>query len=660
MSTPPLLLAMALVFWGQQTGMLLLAVPMALLLEGSRLTAWRSPLSPGQFHRISDLCTVLFAVLVAYAYSTRAPAAAIMAIIQWTPLSYLPLLAAQVYSVEGKVDIGALFMSRRKPMEEPRPAFDLTYPYFVMCVLSAGAANVRTPVFYAGMFLLAAWSLWRARPARRPVFVWAALLLMAGTLGHFGQYGLHDLQSIVENKGGWLLFGSGEKPTDPNSSHTAIGRIGLLKQSDEIILNVQPAPGAPPPPLLRQAAFDHYNAAQWFASVADFRPLDPLPGSTGWAISTMTRSAGAASISTYLDKGKGILPLPTGATQIGRLPAAAVTRNRLGSVQVQDGPGFADYDVRFAPSPVSDAPPGRIDLDLPPAEKPMLTKLSSQLKLDAKHPQEAKAAVSRFFDGGFHYSLYQEAGKAGARPLADFLLKTRSGHCEYFATATVLLLRAGGIPARYVTGYSVQEPSRLGRSFIVRQRHGHAWALVYADGVWRDFDTTPSSWAGEEAKGASFFEPARDLISWGLFRFSRWRWRESQAGDVPRRYQGLLAFILLGLMWKLMRELGAGGKLTRKSPAEPKRRLPGEDSELYALERALATAELGRRSDEPLSGWLDRLVAPVGKGAVEALRPIVALHNRYRFDPAGLSGEERRELKRAAESWLTKHSPRSA
>ena len=30
MNTPPLLLAMALVFWGQQTGMLLLAVPIAL------------------------------------------------------------------------------------------------------------------------------------------------------------------------------------------------------------------------------------------------------------------------------------------------------------------------------------------------------------------------------------------------------------------------------------------------------------------------------------------------------------------------------------------------------------------------------------------------------------------------------------------------------
>ncbi len=655
MNTPPLLLAAALVFWGLQSGQLLLAVPMALILEGSRLTSWRSPITPVQFYRISDLCTALFAVLVVYAYSTRAATTAIMAIIQWMPLSYLPLLAAQVYSVEGKVDIGALFMSRRKPVEGPRRDFDLAHPYFVVCVLSAGAANVRTPVFYAGMFLLVAGALWRARPGRKPAFVWAALLLAAGALGYLGQSGLHDLQSVVENKGGWLLFGSGELPTDPNSSHTAIGRIGRLKQSDEIVLSVKPSPGAPPPPLLRQASFDHYNAAQWFASIADFRPLAPLPVPGGWDISTLNAGAEAASISTYLKNGKGILPLPTGATRVERLPAGAVARNRLGAVQVQDGPGFADYDVRFAPSSVSDSPPGKIDLDLPPADRPLLKRLAAELKLDPKRPQEAKAAVSRFFDKDFRYSLFQEAGKVGPRPLEDFLLRTHTGHCEYFATATVLLLRAGGIPARYVTGYSVQEPSRLERSFVVRQRHGHAWALVYADGVWRDFDTTPSNWAREEARGASVFEPVRDLMSWGWQCFSRWRWRPSEDGD-GGRYRWLLGLVLLGLAWKLLRELKAGGALTRKAVAAPKRSLPGEDSELYVLERALAAADLGRRPCEPLSDWLDRLTGPAGREAVDALRPIVALHNRYRFDPLGLSAAQRSELRRAAESWLALHS----
>ncbi|MBT8330725.1 MAG: transglutaminase-like domain-containing protein, partial [Deltaproteobacteria bacterium] len=39
--------------------------------------------------------------------------------------------------------------------------------------------------------------------------------------------------------------------------------------------------------------------------------------------------------------------------------------------------------------------------------------------------------------------------------IENFLTRSRSGHCEYFATATVLLLRQAGIPARYARGYSV-------------------------------------------------------------------------------------------------------------------------------------------------------------------------------------------------------------
>ena len=61
--------------------------------------------------------------------------------------------------------------------------------------------------------------------------------------------------------------------------------------------------------------------------------------------------------------------------------------------------------------------------------------------------------------------------------MSRFLLRTRSGHCEYFATATVLLLRQLGIPARYAVGYAVHEAT--GRKYVVRQRDAHAWCLVW-------------------------------------------------------------------------------------------------------------------------------------------------------------------------------------
>ena len=78
-------------------------------------------------------------------------------------------------------------------------------------------------------------------------------------------------------------------------------------------------------------------------------------------------------------------------------------------------------------------------------------------------------------------------------------MRSRAGHCEYFATATVLLLREAGIPARYATGFSVQDFSRMENRSVVRERHAHAWVLAFVNGAWRDLDTTPSNW-GELGK----------------------------------------------------------------------------------------------------------------------------------------------------------------
>ena len=107
--------------------------------------------------------------------------------------------------------------------------------------------------------------------------------------------------------------------------------------------------------------------------------------------------------------------------------------------------------------------------------------------------------LSAFFQDKdkFSYSTWQGLEKLASTnetPLSRFLLRTRSGHCEYFATATVLLLRQLGIPARYAVGYAVHEAS--GRQYVVRQRDAHAWCLVWnpTSETWQDFDTTPASW----------------------------------------------------------------------------------------------------------------------------------------------------------------------
>ena len=50
----------------------------------------------------------------------------------------------------------------------------------------------------------------------------------------------------------------------------------------------------------------------------------------------------------------------------------------------------------------------------------------------------------------FRYSL--EYKRNPGDPLLDFLGENRLGHCEYFASAMEVMLRASWIPARLVTG----------------------------------------------------------------------------------------------------------------------------------------------------------------------------------------------------------------
>src|SRR5262249_60581555 len=123
-----------------------------------------------------------------------------------------------------------------------------------------------------------------------------------------------------------------------------------------------------------------------------------------------------------------------------------------------------------------------------------------------------------YFRRNFRYSTWKGERPRRESAVEDFLVSSRSGHCEYFATATTLLLRAAGVPARYAVGYSVQEWSRLEQRYIVRARHAHSLTLAYVDGAWRDVDTTPAGWADSEEPEASIPAPAYEVGSFPRFR----------------------------------------------------------------------------------------------------------------------------------------------
>ena len=71
-------------------------------------------------------------------------------------------------------------------------------------------------------------------------------------------------------------------------------------------------------------------------------------------------------------------------------------------------------------------------------------------------------------DGDYAYTLRPTRTNLSLDPVEDFVRNTRSGHCEYYATALTLMLRRAGIPARMVVGFKGGEWNPYGEFYLVR------------------------------------------------------------------------------------------------------------------------------------------------------------------------------------------------
>ncbi len=649
MKTPRFLVGAAVLFWGAQTGRLALALPMALALEAWQWTPMRWEIAPIGFQRVADVCTWTFLIAAGYLTFSLGMPVPVLRILEWLPVMVAPLVLVQLYSTAGRIELAALFTSLRgAPTSRwARVRVDLGPAYAIACALAAGAANHRTPAYFAGVTLLTLWALWPARP-RRPVLAWVAAVALAIALGYAGQHGLAQLQAALVNYAIDYLNANLTR-TDPYRASTDIGHIGELKTSDRILLRVSLSEQARTPLLLHRASYDLYANATWLARDAPFEALPAQEGSR-WMLTASPAPAPVVTASESLPQGSGVLALPMGAAEIQGLAGADMKRNRLGTVQVERQPGIARYAVSVADAGHAGDVPSPFDLRVPVTEAPAVEDLVNRLGLRGMNAADALQALKRHLDTSYRYTTYRAGRAREATPLADFLLRTKSGHCEYFATATVLIARAIGIPARYATGFSVQEWSELERTYVVRERHAHAWARVHIDGAWRDLDTTPPQWFVEEARQASAWEPLRDLWAWLEWEVGVWRAAEGER-SVPTWVLALLVPLVAVLAWRVHR---AGG-FTRRRPAataDAARSSQGADSPFYRIEAHVAAAGCPRRPHEPLSEWIERAGRSCGGLPIEPLRELLELHYRYRFDPEGLDERGRDALAAGVAQWL--------
>jgi hypothetical protein len=156
--------------------------------------------------------------------------------------------------------------------------------------------------------------------------------------------------------------------------------------------------------------------------------------------------------------------------------------------------------VEPRPTPEELAAAGPLPPELPLVQRytalpdldPSVDELVATLTAGAETPYERVQAVYGHFTdpaNGYEYSLSTAPGTSGD-DLADFL-RLRQGYCEQYAGAMAALVRAAGVPARVVLGYTPGTTQPDG-SRLVTSNDAHSWVEVYFDDLgWVPYDPTP-------------------------------------------------------------------------------------------------------------------------------------------------------------------------
>jgi len=139
--------------------------------------------------------------------------------------------------------------------------------------------------------------------------------------------------------------------------------------------------------------------------------------------------------------------------------------------------------------------PGVLDnyLRVPPTLTPRVAALAKQITAGLTSPAAKVQAVTDWLKRTHRYTTNLKRDESIADPVEDFLFAEKAGHCEYFASASALLLRLAGVPTRYVNGFLGGEWNAMRGTITVRENRAHSWVEAYlGKNGWARVDATPS------------------------------------------------------------------------------------------------------------------------------------------------------------------------
>jgi transglutaminase-like putative cysteine protease len=330
------------------------------------------------------------------------------------------------------------------------------------------------------------------------------------------------------------------------SDDVELGQIGEIKKNSTVVMRVRTGKPVGYPTLRwRGIALSSFDGKRWSSPEHDSvtipagmngwinlmeRPPEPDPTATilrytillqPVATDTMFAPANAISIRGNLS-GEGSSPELGARRSYVIRDATDSLFNPFHNFTTLRYEGFSLLPARNVPrlrAASTDYPEGIRDtyLQLPNLD-PRIPELAKQITARAQTPFDKTITLESYLRSHYAYNL-NLTGKPGDDPLAHFLFETRSGHCEYFASAMAIMLRTLGIPTREVNGFLPGEYNDLGEDYIVRASDAHSWVEVYFPGTgWMTFDPTPPG--AEDAGG--FFSRLGQYMDWFELSWNEW------------------------------------------------------------------------------------------------------------------------------------------
>ena len=437
--------------------------------------------------------------------------------------------------------------------------------------------------------------------------------------------------------------------------------------NDDVVMRIRSSG----PAMWRGLVFSDYDGVQW---QADQSEPEPLGGDPPYFYPSDFRSLGpraTVSQTYYIEAEQPSVVFAAGQPETVWIEES-VSVDELGGLRLDstltEGAVYSVVSTVGAATPAElrslpTIPPAQLRdgsetagpdldryLDIPSAVPARVYRLARRITANEITTYDKVKAIEVWLAENYRYSVESPVPPIG-REAVDFFLfdDAKVGFCEQFASATVMMLRALGIPARMVAGYAVGTRNPLTGYYEIQNSDAHTWVEVWfpENYGWYEFDPTFAIPPAQE-------DVTESVPLMRAFRFFTDRFGDGDAGDAAEYIRTALFVALAGVVifggWLLWKRMGPQPRIA----GFPQAVVGGPITHAFRrLEESLAARGSPRAPPETAA----ELMARTGRGRPRAGTALRAFQQE-RYGPQDPSPEEVAEAIAELDDLATGSTPR--